>query len=118
MIGLDVTMKKTLILCLMILLLGACTSTMPEVPDAVKYGHYPEVVQKVVEMQIMVSAVANPDIEVVSYERVVWVDTCLELGQPNESCLKQDVPGWLVVLNKNGREIIVHADDEAQMRVE
>ena len=111
-------MKKSILFTLMILILTACSTTETDIPDVVKRGPYPEVVEKVLEMQRLVSSVADPEIEVVSYEKVVWADTCLELGHLGEVCESKAVPGWRVVLTQNGSEIVVHADDEVHMRVE
>jgi len=37
-------------------------------------------------------------ITIISHERATWMDSCLGLGGIAESCLRTDVPGWLVEL--------------------
>jgi hypothetical protein len=54
--------------------------------------------------------VAEAEIEVVSLEGVEFTDSCLGLGQPNESCLQAITPGWLVMLGAEGQEYEVHTD--------
>ncbi|MDX1687464.1 MAG: hypothetical protein R3248_05735 [Candidatus Promineifilaceae bacterium] len=55
---------------------------------------------------------ANADeIEVISYERQEWTDSCLGLGGPAESCLQVITPGWLVMLGFEGQAYEFHTDE-------
>jgi len=58
--------------------------------------------------------VALGDVEVVSIEATEFTDSCLGLGQANESCLQAITPGWLVMLNAGGQEYEVHTDETGQ----
>lgn len=54
--------------------------------------------------------IGEDDIEVVSAEETEFTDSCLGLGQANESCLQAMTPGWLLVLSAGGEEYEVHSD--------
>jgi len=58
--------------------------------------------------------VAEAEIEVVSVEATEFSDSCLGLGQPNESCLQAITPGWLVMLAAEGQEYEVHTDETGE----
>jgi hypothetical protein len=58
--------------------------------------------------------VAEAEIEVVSVEATEFSDSCLGLGQPNESCLRANTPGWLVMLGVEGQVYEVHTDETGQ----
>jgi hypothetical protein len=58
--------------------------------------------------------VAEADIELVSLEGAEFSDSCLGLGQPNESCLQAITPGWLVTLSVAGQEHEVRTDETGQ----
>jgi hypothetical protein len=58
--------------------------------------------------------VAEAEIEVVSLEAAEFTDSCLGLGQPNESCLQAITPGWLIMLSAEGQEYEVHTDETGQ----
>jgi hypothetical protein len=57
--------------------------------------------------------VAVEQIRVVEVEKAEWTDSCLGLGQPNESCLQAITPGWRVVLEVNGQRYEVRTDETA-----
>ena len=50
------------------------------------------------------------EISIVSQEQTTWLDSCLGLGGPAESCLRTDVDGWLVKLSSNGVTYVAHTD--------
>jgi hypothetical protein len=102
--------KKILILILIVIFVSACSALAGD-EDSL-----PDIVQLVLDTQILASSETNPDIEIIDYERVVWGDSCLELGGPAESCLAEPVSGWLVTLRDGETEYQVHADDEGHMR--
>jgi hypothetical protein len=58
--------------------------------------------------------VAEAEIEVVSLEAAEFTDSCLGLGQPDESCLQAITPGWLIMLSAAGQEYEVHTDETGQ----
>jgi hypothetical protein len=58
--------------------------------------------------------VAEAEIEVVSLEAAEFTDSCLGLGQPNESCLQAITPGWLIMLRAEGQAYEVHTDETGQ----
>lgn len=48
---------------------------------------------------------------IVSMAQEQWTDSCLGLGQPNESCAQVETPGWRVVFVVNGQEYAVRTDE-------
>jgi len=62
--------------------------------------------------------ISEGQIEVVSAEQTEFTDSCLGLGQANESCLQAMTPGWLVTLRADGVEYVLHTDETGeQVRV-
>ena len=59
--------------------------------------------------------VAESEIEVVSLEGTEFTDSCLGLGQPDESCLQVMTPGWLLMLGAAGQTYEVHTDGTGQV---
>jgi hypothetical protein len=59
--------------------------------------------------------VAESEIEVVSLEGAEFTDSCLGLGQADESCLQVMTPGWLITLGVAGQEYEVHTDGTGQV---
>jgi hypothetical protein len=57
---------------------------------------------------------AEADVEVVSAEMTEFSDSCLGLGQANESCLQALTPGWLIMLSAGGQEYEVHTDETGE----
>jgi hypothetical protein len=55
------------------------------------------------------------NVEVVSFERREWSDSCLGLGGPAESCLQAITPGWLVMLSVDGEPYEVRTDAEGSV---
>lgn len=58
--------------------------------------------------------VAEAEIEIVSVEATEFTDSCLGLGQPHESCLRANTPGWLVMLAVGGQVYEAHTDETGQ----
>jgi hypothetical protein len=50
------------------------------------------------------------EIRVVSIEETEWQDSCLGLGQANESCARIVVPGWNIHFESAGQIYELHAD--------
>lgn len=58
--------------------------------------------------------VGEAEIEVVSAHMTEFTDSCLGLGQLNESCLQAMTPGWLIMLSAAGQVYEVHTDQAGQ----
>ena len=54
------------------------------------------------------------DVRVVSIGQVEWPDACLGVPDPLELCAQAITPGYLVVLDANGQQIIYHTDEIGQ----
>lgn len=54
--------------------------------------------------------ITTASVAVVSYTRVEWRDSCLELPRSGEGCLTVITPGYLVVLSANGARYVAHTD--------
>lgn len=50
----------------------------------------------------------------VSYEQMDWQDSCLGLGQPNESCAQVITPGWRIIVEVSGQQYEIRTDETAQ----
>ena len=50
-------------------------------------------------------------IQVISVEKVEWSDSCLGLGQANESCAAVITPGYKMTLSVAGQEYVIHTDE-------
>ena len=53
-------------------------------------------------------------VDVVSFERAEWSDSCLGLGGPAESCLAEITPGWRVMLSFDGTVYEVRTDESGE----
>lgn len=53
-------------------------------------------------------------VEVLSFERREWSDSCLGLGGPAESCAAVITPGWQVMLGVQGQAYEVRTDESGQ----
>jgi hypothetical protein len=58
--------------------------------------------------------VALGDVQIISVEATEFTDSCLGLGQANESCLQAITPGWLIMVDVNGQAYEVHTDETGQ----
>lgn len=74
----------------------------------------PDAVQAAINELSRISGAAAADIQVISAEHVEWTDSCLGLGQANESCLQVITPGWKIVLEVDGRQYEFRTDETAQ----
>jgi hypothetical protein len=45
-----------------------------------------------------------------SVEPMDWPDSCLGLGEPNETCAQTVTSGWLLVFDVNGQEFRIRVD--------
>ena len=57
-------------------------------------------------------------VQVISAEKVEWSDSCLGLGQANESCMAVLTPGYKITFSVAGQEYVIHTDEGgSQVRV-
>jgi hypothetical protein len=57
-------------------------------------------------------------IQLISAEKVEWSDSCLGLGQANESCAAVVTPGYKITFSVAGQEYVIHTDEGGyQVRV-
>ena len=50
-------------------------------------------------------------VQVISAEKVEWSDSCLGLGQANESCAAVVTPGYKITFSVAGQEYVIHTDE-------
>jgi hypothetical protein len=50
-------------------------------------------------------------VEILSQEQTEWMDSCLGLGGPAESCLQALVSGWRVELSAEGKTYVARTDE-------
>ncbi len=53
-------------------------------------------------------------IDVVSFDAVVWPDSCLGYPEQGEGCAEAETPGWVILLAVNQREYEIHTDEFGQ----
>lgn len=51
-------------------------------------------------------------VELISVEQTEWTDSCLGLGQLNESCAQVITPGWQAIFRVNGQEYEVRTNED------
>ena len=113
---------------LLALLLAACTPGATGIPTGI-----PEVVDTVVPPvstaavatldavppEVLLAAqqflaeqltVAADQVQLIEFEQAEWPDSCLGLGQANESCLAATTPGFRLVLEINGQRFEIRTD--------
>lgn len=99
----------------MVLLLSACgpqevgvPGTGVESPDAEAAG------AAILDLADR-TGVSIADVQVVSIQETEWRDSCLELGQLNESCAQVMVPGYRIVLEVEGQQYVYHTDQTGDL---
>ncbi|RPI32544.1 MAG: META domain-containing protein [Chloroflexota bacterium] len=106
-----------LLVSILALLLVACAQTQPEnptPPTGVPSGSPSALSQAVLNAQAWLAEqidIPVEQLEIVSMEQVEWTDSCLGLGQPNESCLQAITPGWQVIFEAGGKSYEVRTDE-------
>ncbi|MBK9052605.1 MAG: hypothetical protein IPL78_17330 [Chloroflexi bacterium] len=104
-----------LVLTIVGLLLAACTTqgtndTTTQVPE-LQAG-------AVLAAQNWVAQQLNEaveQVELVSVEQAEWTDSCLGLGQLNESCAQAVTPGWQATFRVNGQEYEVRTNEDGSV---
>jgi hypothetical protein len=66
------------------------------------------------EFMVSELGVGLGDVQVISAEMAEFSDSCLGLGQPDESCLQVMTPGWLIIVDVQGQVYEVHTDETGQ----
>lgn len=115
----------------LVLLLAACSPQTGPVPGT--GGEQPGLTETpvvspelppaaVLEAQSWLSehlAMPIEQVAITEIEQAQWSDSCLGLGQPNESCAAVITPGWRVVFLINGQEYTVRTDETgSSVRIE
>lgn len=116
--------KKPFVLALILLtaLLVACGGTGTDAPDVMEpatempeSGSEADTASAAAKAQLASDlGIDESEIEVISAEMTEFTDSCLGLGQANESCLQAITPGWLVMLSAGGQEYEAHTDATAE----
>jgi hypothetical protein len=63
------------------------------------------------EMLAEREGISADQIEIISFERAEWSDSCLGLGGPAESCLAAITPGWRVELRAEIKQYMARTDE-------
>lgn len=97
-------------------LLSACSlnAQVPateEVSTVVAEALPPEVAVEVQNRVSELLGVAADQIQIETVEKKEWTDSCLGLGQANESCAQVVTPGWLVAFTVNGTAYRFRVDE-------
>lgn len=105
------------------LMLAACTPGATDGPTTTPTSDGgPPPPTAVNQAQIELSeqlGISSEEIVVDEWEAVEWQDSCLGLGQPNESCALAITPGYRAVLLAEGQEYVAHTNQEGdQVRFE
>lgn len=74
-------------------------------------GETPEAVQKVIEMVSVENSLLPADVRVISVEEVMWNDSCLGVNQRGMMCMQVITPGYRVVVEAGGKQMVYHTDD-------
>jgi heat shock protein HslJ len=102
---------------LLVLLLAACgpvSVTIPGTGDGETPLPPDQLPPAVLDAQSWLAeqaGLALGQVEIVSFERVEWTDSCLGLGGPAESCLQVITPGYQVIIRAAGQEYEVRTDE-------
>lgn len=100
-----------LVLTLVALWLGACSTQGAETVETLVPGVDSEAVLAAQAWVAEQLGTTVEQIEVVSVEQTEWSDSCLGLGQANESCAAVVTPGWRAVFLVDGQEYEVRTDE-------
>jgi heat shock protein HslJ len=101
-----------------LLFLGACTTQPEELPETGPEGTPgvaapelpPEAVLAAQQWLVTELNVPVEQVEILEMESEVWPDSCLGSGQPHESCLRADTPGWRAIFDVHGMAYEVRTD--------
>jgi heat shock protein HslJ len=102
---------------LLVVLLAACGPVSVNIPgtgDAETPLPPDQLPPAVLEAQNWLAeqvGLALGQVEIVSFDRVEWTDSCLGLGGPAESCLQVITPGYRLIVMAGGQEYEVRTDE-------
>ena len=108
--------KIIVVSILTVFLLTACNLNT-QLPATVEAPALPEDLlppEVMVEIQNQISEVLGISLDQIQIETVEqrdWSDSCLGLGEPNESCAQVVTPGWFVAISIDGQEYRFRADE-------
>lgn len=97
------------------LLLAACNTTATQIAPAVQDLLPPQVAAEIQNQVSETLGVSLEDIQITGVEQMEWPDSCLGLGQANESCAQVVTPGWLVVFTIKGEEFRYRVNETGTM---
>lgn len=104
-------------LLLFIALVSACAPSVPATttaePGTQSPGVTPEAVLQAQNWLAVQLSLPIEQIRVTDVKQVDWQDSCLGLGQANESCLQAVTPGWQIMFEVNGQTHEVRTNDTA-----
>ncbi|MBP8001076.1 MAG: hypothetical protein KA314_21885 [Chloroflexi bacterium] len=106
-----------LVLTVMALLLAACSTpgTNSNTIETMTPGLPPAAVLAAQNWVAQQLNVVIEQVELISVEQTEWSDSCLGLGQANESCAQVITPGWQAVFLVNGQEFEIRTDETASV---
>ena len=83
-------------------------------PDRVRDAAIPAAVFEVRSAAAAELGMGLDSVRIVSVEKVDWPDPCLGVPDPLELCAQVITPGYRIVLNANGQQVIYHTDETGQ----
>lgn len=105
----------------LMLLLAACAPSAPQIPVTGETSAFttptafpnlpPEAVLEAQRWLAGQLSTAVEQVQLIEVEQAEWTDSCLGLGQPNESCLQAITPGWRAIFEINGQHYEVRTDE-------
>jgi hypothetical protein len=61
---------------------------------------------------------SSESVQMVSFEQVMWRDSCLGVEMPNQACLDVITPGYRVVLQAGSEQYVYHTDESGNNLVQ
>ena len=74
-------------------------------------GETPEAVKKVIDLVSAENSLRPADVRVVSVEEVMWSDSCLGVNLRGMMCMQVITPGYRVIVEAGGKQMVYHTDD-------
>ncbi|MBD2463686.1 hypothetical protein H6G89_22045 [Oscillatoria sp. FACHB-1407] len=70
---------------------------------------------RIVANQVLLDAsqrlgISRDQLQIQDYQRRIWSDSCLGLGDINESCALVTVPGWQITVTHGQQRLVYHTD--------
>ena len=112
-----ISVQMYVVMSLLALIVAACAPQATEIQNAVDTAMPPVATAAVATLdavppEVLLAAqqflaqqltVAADQVQLIEFEQAEWPDSCLGLGQANESCLAATTPGFRLVLEINGQ---------------